>query len=289
MAKIGLIQVDNRMASGIRERQDALISLATACLNEGADLVFFPEAFQYVEHREVIRDPALLQQLTSEWKARCAALAQKYSAYIVPWDYLSEDGKIYNASYILDRKGNEIGVYHKCNLTRSEMERGITNGNDYPVFDLDFGRVGIMICFDNYFPESAAALANRGAQLVLYPLYGDTLKPQWDMKLRARAIDHSMYVASCQLDPYFDVAYTGMVDPTGNVTVKLDTVNSHRVVEIEMGKVVCTNTANLPGHRENLHEYLHKCRNYHAFSSLASEGTEPKSWEEICGLKVNCQ
>ena len=56
MARIGLIQVDNRMDKDITARQDVLISLAEKCLADGADLVFFPEAFQYVYHREVIRD-----------------------------------------------------------------------------------------------------------------------------------------------------------------------------------------------------------------------------------------
>ena len=45
------------------------------------------------------------------------------------------------------------------------------------MFDLDVGRIGIMICFDNYFPESARILGLRGAQLILYPFYGDTMKP----------------------------------------------------------------------------------------------------------------
>ena len=48
MAKIGLIQVDNQMPFEIEARQNALIELGTKCLEDGADLVFFPEAFQYV-------------------------------------------------------------------------------------------------------------------------------------------------------------------------------------------------------------------------------------------------
>ncbi len=282
MAKIGLIQVDNEMVFDIGARQDVLMTLGENCLKEGADLVFFPEAFQYVRNRDVLRQPDRLKEIADAWHLRCAELARKYHAYVVPWDYyVGENGKIRNSSYILDRDGNFVGRYCKCNITASEQKKGLVPGTEYPVFQLDFGRVGIIICFDNYFPEAAASLGNKGAQLVLYPLYGDTLKPQWEMKLRTRAIDHSMYMASCQLSPFWDIAYTGMVDPEGNVVTKLDTVNAFRVVEIEMGKVVRTNTSDTPTCSEDLREYMHKCRNYNSYVSLASEGTAPKEWEEI--------
>ena len=282
MARIGLIQVDNRMDKDITARQDVLISLAEKCLTDGADLVFFPEAFQYVYHREVIRDKDAFRKLSAEWQQRCAALAKKYNAYVVPWDYeIDEDGRIYNSSYILDRQGNFIGRYRKCNLTHGELEKGLTRGTDYPVFDLDIGRVGILICFDNYFPESCAALGNRGAQLVLYPLFGDTLSPQWEMKLRTRAIDHSLYMASCQLQPYWDKAYTGMIDKEGNVIARLDAINTYTVCEVELSVPVLTNTAVIENRQEDLREYLHKCRNPKAFTSLATEGTAPKEWDEI--------
>ena len=282
MAKIGLIQVDNKMVCDIEKRQNSLIELGTKCLEEGADLVFFPEAFQYVGNRQVVREPDRMKEIAEEWKERCAALARIYHAYVVPWDYyVGEDGRVRNSSYILDREGEFVGRYCKCNLTASELKRGLVQGTDYPVFDLDIGRVGIIICFDNYFPEAAAALGNRGAQLILYPLYGDTLKPQWEMKLRTRAIDHSLYMASCQLDPFWDIAYTGMVDPEGNVISKLESANSYRVVDIEMGREVRTNTSLTPSCSEDLREYLHKCRNYRSYTALATEGTTPKAWEEI--------
>lgn len=285
MAKIGLVQVDNKMEGSIAARQDALIELATACFEDGADLVFFPEAFQYVKARREIENfyeqKELIAEIADAWRERCAALARKYHAYVVPWDYCVDDAGVHNCSYILDREGNEVGSYYKCNLTSNEHKNGIVPGMSYPVFDLDIGRVGIMICFDNYFPEVAATLGAKGAELVLYPLYGDTLRPQWEMKLRTRAIDHGMHVASCQLDPYWDVAYTGMVDPEGEVIAKLDAINTHRVVEIEMGKIVRSNTSANPKCGENLRAYLHKSRNYASYKELATEGTKPLEWSEI--------
>lgn len=282
MAKIGLIQVDNKMSADVKDRQDAIISLAEKCLEEGADLVFFPEAFQYAM---INRDDKklLAEKYSAEWQKRCSSLACRFGAYVVPWDYYTDsDGKTYNTSYILDRNGELVGRYKKCNLTYGEISTGLTNGNEFPVFDLDIGKVGIMICFDNYFPEVAAALGNNGAHLVLYPLYGDTLDPQWELKLRTRAADHSFFVAPCQIDSWRKISFTGMVDPEGNVIERLSEDNTYSVVEVDLGKEVYTHTGgDANGIGENLREYLHKCRNHSAFIHLSEEGTKPLSWEEI--------
>ncbi len=282
MTKIGLIQVEYGISPDVSVRHEALLALARKCLDEGAELVFFPEAYQYAAVRDGSGPMKLSETYAEEWKRRCSELAREYRAYVVPWDYYADtDGKVYNTSYVLDREGKEIGRYRKCNLTYAELRDGLSCGRDIPVFDLDICKLGIMICFDNYFPEVAATLGNKGAQLILYPLYGDTLKPQWEMKMRTRAIDHSFYVASSQIGN-MDIAYSGLVDPEGNVVKRLDKSGSYCVLEIEPGRAVHTNTAadrNSKG--ENLREYLHKCRNPEAFKELSSVGTTPLEWSEI--------
>ena len=256
--------------------------MARACYEEGAELVFFPEAYQHVPDRSVKSDHDRLVRLYNGWKARCAALAREYHAYIVPWDYEPRyDGRVYNSAYILDREGREIGRYHKVNLTYGELTGGIVNGDDCPVFDLDFGRIGIMICFDNYCPEIARIMGNRGAELILYPLYGDTLNPQWELKMRARAVDSSVYVASCQIDNVTNVAYTGLVSPTGDVLCRLEGYPSHAVVEVDLGKKLYTNTMNQPGQRELIREYLKKCRHPSSFKGIMEEPADTLPWEDI--------
>lgn len=282
MAKIGLIQMDNSMNPDVEARQDAMVSLAERCLDEGADLVLFPECFQYAKC-DRRHKPPLVEAYAERLRGLCSELARRYHAYVVPWDYyVAEDGKTYNSSYIIDRNGDTVGRYRKCNLTYAELSTETTCGCELPVFDLDFGKVGIMICFDNYFPEVAATLGNKGAELILYPLYGDTLNPQWEIKLRARAMDHSLYIAPCQIDSQQKVSFTGMVDPEGNIIAKLEKDNTYCVVDIEMGKKVFTNTAaSKTSKGENLREYLHKCRNYPAFSELSEEGTSTADWKKI--------
>ncbi|MHB1154116.1 MAG: carbon-nitrogen hydrolase family protein [Eubacteriales bacterium] len=280
-AKIGLIQVDMHFGGDIHKKWEYMTELAGRCIEDGADLVFFPEAYQYTQDRGIIYRTSEMLETAKEWKEKCITLAKNNGVYIVPWDYEIKDGKIFNASYIIDRSGNEIGRYRKVHLTHSEIESGITNGREMPVFDLDFGKVGIMICFDNYFPETARILGNQGAILVLYPLYGDTLIPQWELKMRARAVDNSMYIASCQIGGLLDTAYTGLVNPNGEVICRLDSFGSHRVAEIEPDRRVITHTTGSKEYAEDIRSYLERCRQPAAYSPLLRESEHVQSWNEI--------
>ena len=278
-AKIGLIQVGNRVGNGYRERTDEMYEKARLCLEAGADLVCFPEAYQYVGDPQITEEPERLLPLTQAWQERCAGLAKHYSAYVVPWDYECCGEKVYNTSYILDRNGKEIGRYRKVHLPYEELLHDhLESGEDFPVFDLDIGKVGIMICFDNFFPESARCLGNRGAQLVLYPLYGDTNDPQWEIRLRARAIDSGMYIVPTATDPA-SKAWTGIVGVDGTVLESLRS-EGWTVAEIDMERENVTHLLGEGQSTENLRKMLARTRNPKAYRAI---GDEPKTtdWEEI--------
>ena len=284
--KLGLIQVDNTANDGYSERLDKLCDAAQRAFSLGADLVFFPEEYQYVTSSDILSVPMKLRVMSEEWKVRCAALAKKNGKYLVPWDYeVAPDGSIYNTSYVLDRSGLEVGRYRKVHIPYAEMKKGISRGSDFPVFNLDFGRVGIMICFDNYFPESARILGVRGAQLILYPFYGDTLKPGWDIRFRARATDNSLYVASCRTDANAETSYTGVVGPDGRSVAKITDQSGVRVVDLDLSSPFLTHTTGSSEITEDLRAYLNRCRNVGAYGGISETGPK-KSWNDIfCGKK----
>ena len=267
--KIGLIQVRQNSEHDYEKRCEILLSHAEACFDAGADIVFFPEAYQYVTDRSIIYDRARLSAAIESFRARCSALAKKHRAYLVPWDYEIKGDKLYNTSYILSREGEEIGRYRKVHLPHDEQKMGFANGDSFPVFDLDFGRIGIMICWDNYFPESARCLGNAGARLVLFPLYGDVLSPEWEIKLRCRAIDSRMYIASSQIDRYNSGAFTGLVSPNGEVLAKLDRENeAHLVFEVDLDADCVTQTTGNRNYRENIRAYTDRCRRPETYGNV---------------------
>ena len=77
-----------------------------------------------------------------------------------------------NAAVLLDRKGKVAGIYRKvfpvASRDKAVLEGGVTPGRDFPVFDCDFGRVGIQVCFDYAYDEGWEVLDRKGAELVIW-------------------------------------------------------------------------------------------------------------------------
>jgi len=82
---------------------------------------------------------------------------------------------VYNACVLLDREGSLTGKYRKTHPYWPEERLGVTSGSELPVFATEFGAVGIMICYDSWWPETARLLALKGAELLLFPNAGGTL------------------------------------------------------------------------------------------------------------------
>lgn len=96
--------------------------------------------------------------------------AKKNKCYVICPIYTKENGKYYNAAVIIDRQGKYVGEYRKVRLTEGELNNGLTPGPiDVPVFNLDFGRIGIQICFDLEWPEGWIHLQKKGAEIVFFP------------------------------------------------------------------------------------------------------------------------
>ena len=101
--------------------------------------------------------------------------------------------KVYhNTAFLVDRNGQLAGRYRKVHLTSSEFQKGVIPGEDLPVFQTDFGKVGFVICWDNWFSETAKILRLKGAELLLFPLAGDAKESHWGKIWSARAIDSSL-------------------------------------------------------------------------------------------------
>jgi predicted amidohydrolase len=126
------------------------------------------------------------------------ACAKRNGCYIIMPLVMREEGgpaRYSNVALLVDREGHLAGMYHKVHpctdLNYALLEGGMTPGRDYPVFDCDFGRVGIQICYDVEFPEGWQALANKGAEIVAFPSETpQTARPSM------YALQHRYYVVS---------------------------------------------------------------------------------------------
>ena len=97
-------------------------------------------------------------------RSSSASSRRSNNTYIVA-GLLERDGKAaYNTSVLIDRDGKLVGKYRKICLPRSEYNGGLAPGSEYPVFDTDFGKVGMMICWDVAYPEDRPRARRRAAR-----------------------------------------------------------------------------------------------------------------------------
>jgi predicted amidohydrolase len=188
---------------------------------KGSDLIVLPETWrgQNDHTRETLQGPTL-QEL--------GKLADKHDTYIVsPIDRIDGDERL-NSAVLLDRNGRVAGIYDKVFPYWAELElsQPVTIARDVPVFDTDFGRLGIAICFDVNFPEVWEALADQGAELVIWPSAYSA-----GTALQAHALNHHYYVVSsthtgdCQV---YDITGEKLLDERGDgihvsrITLDLD-------------------------------------------------------------------
>ncbi len=183
------------------ERYQFNLSKAEQLLQEaaaqGADIACLPEVFHVRGISASGTDDRWYEPAPGgETFQRMAAAAKAHGMYVVAPILGLEDGLRRNVAMVIDRNGNFIGGYHKVHLTVTEIEDwGITAGDSWPVFDLDFGKIGITICYDVFFPEGFRILALKGADIIFHPtmysMYGEV---GWEAVIQSRAIDNCVYV-----------------------------------------------------------------------------------------------
>lgn len=130
-------------------------------------------------------------------------LAKQHDLYIVAGLYERAGHLIYNTAVLIGPAGDVVGAYRKVTLPRDEIAGGVAPGREYPVFPTRFGQLGMMVCYDGFFPEVARELTNRGAEVIAWPVWG--CNPDL---AKARAVENHVYVVS---STYEDVSSNWML------------------------------------------------------------------------------
>ncbi len=227
LATVHFIPRGGKSPEDNRRMYEPLIAEAA---RQKADLVVLGETLTYVglgktyaEVAEPIPGPS------TEYFGR---LAQKHNLYIVP-GLLERDGHlVYNVAVLIGPDGKVAGKYRKVCLPRSEVEGGIAPGSEYPVFTTRFGKLGLMVCYDGFFPEVARELTNRGAEVIAWPVWGCN-----PMLARARACENHVYMVS---STYEDVSRNWMIsavyDHTGEPVAQASEWGKVAVAEVDLDR-----------------------------------------------------
>ena len=189
-----------------RRAREAAVALLEQAALDRPDIVCLPECFTGLDAEAAETVPGPTVEALGE-------VARRHGMYVVCPIARRQDGRIYNAAVLLDRRGEPVGAYHKIHPTLGELELGVTPGTEATVLETDFGRVGFAICYDLNFRDVIEGAAAGGAEIVFFPsMY------RGGLQLQVWAHDFGVFIVS---------AYGGegsaIVDPLGRVLLQSQT------------------------------------------------------------------
>lgn len=192
-------------------RQSALIRQAAA---QGAQIVCTPELFrsQYFCQTEDHRFFQLAEQIPGPTTAAIANLAHQLNIVIVASLFERRaQGLYHNTAVVFDTSGKLAGIYRKMHIPDDPLyyEKFYFTPGDtgFRAFDTAFGKIGVLVCWDQWFPEAARLTALHGAQILFYPSaigwhpsekaqFGTRQHDAWELIQRSHAIANGCFVCS---------------------------------------------------------------------------------------------
>ena len=234
--KIGLIQI------GANEEKEKSLALAeeyiTNAAKSGADVIMLPEMFN------------------------CPYNTKNFPVYAEPeggpsWKRMSESARtcgkylIAGSMPVFGPDGKQLSKHRKMHLFDIAVKGGqhfresetLTAGDDVTVFDTEFGRFGVMICYDIRFPELSRLMALRGAKMIFVPAcFNMTTGPaHWELAFRSRALDNQVFMAGCaqarQNSGYISYGHSIITSPWGDVVGQMDEREGYMIREIDLDQV----------------------------------------------------
>ncbi len=187
--RLATVHYQPREGSTNAEKCRLFAPLIEAAARERADLVVLPETLTFYNGGRSFAECA--EPVPGPSTDYFGGLARRHGAFLVVGLVEREGRLIYNVAALINPDGQLVGKYRKVCLPRSEIEGGITPGTEYPVFETRIGKVGMMVCYDGFFPEVARELSNRGAEVIAWPVWGCD-----PLLAAARACENHVYVIS---------------------------------------------------------------------------------------------
>ncbi len=240
--------IQNKVLETVKDNMKHIENLLKSKQQENYDFIVFPEMFmtpyelKYFKENQQNKDSEVLMLLSQ--------IAIKFNSYVIGGSIPeTENGKIYNTSFIFNRKGEIINKYQKIHLFSVTYPDGskfseadcLSAGNKIVTFNTEFGQMGLMICFDIRFPYLAKKIRDLDTSLIFVPAAFNTFTGplHWHTTFRARAIDNQMYFISSSpardsFGSYEPYGHSLVVNPYGEIIKELDESEALMSVDIDL-------------------------------------------------------
>ena len=187
--RIAIVQTNPEFGKKASNIEQALLLMSSA----GADLYVLPELFasgyNFTGLPEV---KSLAEEIPGPTSEAISGFCKRNASYVV-YGFAEKTNRLFNSAAIMGPNGL-IGVYRKVHLYYRETLFFSPGDLGFPVFDLPFGRIGIMVCFDWIYPESCRTLALKGAQLIAHP--SNLVLPHCPDAMITRCIENRVFAAT---------------------------------------------------------------------------------------------
>lgn len=194
----------------------------------GADFVILPEMYLAPATPTTEVKPAqVAEPLDGPFVSGLADAAREHGIYVVCGVYESipdDPNRAYNTTVFLNRSGELIHTYRKTHLydafSFKESDAIAEGAGPYRAVETEFGKIGLMVCYEVRFPEIARQFALQGADILFVPagwVEGAMKEDHWETLVRARAIENTMFVCAADQVGNIFAGRSMIVDPMGVV------------------------------------------------------------------------
>lgn len=248
---VGIVQmicVDDRKLNF--EKAEQLIS---ECAKQGAKLVCLQELSYdlYFCQEEDYDKFNLAESMDGSIHDFSSEMARKYNLVLLAGIFERRaPGVFHNSFLIFENDGTRVGVYRKAHIPDdpSYYEKFFfTPGDDpFPVFETSAGRVGVCICWDQWYPEASRLTAMKGAEMIFYPTaigwlaedktdFGTSQKSAWQTMMRSHSIANGIYVLApnrCGTESKIEFWGSSFIsDPYGNILQEANVESDEVIVQ----------------------------------------------------------
>ena len=227
------------------------IEMIESSAKNDADIVILPEMFNCPYDNSKFIEYAENQEQSKTLNA-ISKTAKENNILIVAGSIPELDNnKIYNSCFIFNDSGEIIGKYRKMHLFDLETPQVkfkesdvLSAGNKIGIFESEFTKIGVVICYDMRFPELIRLIALKGVQLVIVPGNFNMITgpAHWKLLIRSRSVDNQIFMAAASTARNEELSYVSyghsmITGPWGNIIAKADENESILYATIDLDEI----------------------------------------------------
>lgn len=193
LISIGTVSIMDLEADSTKDMVEKVLRIMEEIIPYHPDIICLPEIFAYCNIpglKYELKDVA--EKVPGNVVTPFLQFAAKHKCYVICPTYTLHNGHVFISAVLISRSGRVEGEYRKMRPAESELQMGIKPGEpDPPVFETDFGKIGMQICFDLKYDDGWNKLKNNGAQIIFWPsAYAG------GQEISSRAWRHQVYIVT---------------------------------------------------------------------------------------------